>query len=55
MPKVEVNQEFNLDIVNLIIVSVKNDMDCATNNSSIAISLNYFNTSYIFYVCSYFR
>lgn len=48
MPKIEVNQEFNLDVANFTIVSVKNDMDCATNDSSIAIRLNYFNTSYLF-------
>lgn len=48
MPKIEVNQEFNLGVANFTIVSVKNDMDCATNDSSIAIRLNYFNTSYLF-------
>ena len=48
MPKVEVNKEFNLDIANLKIVSIKNDIDCETNDSSIAIRLNYFNTSYLF-------
>lgn len=47
MPKVEVNQKFNLDIADFTIVSVKNDMDCATNDSSIAIRLNYFNTIYL--------
>lgn len=48
MPKVEVNQRFNLDVANFTIVSVKNDMDCETNDSSIAIRLNYFNTNYLF-------
>lgn len=48
MPKVEVNQELNLDVANFTIVSVKNDIDCAANDSSIAIRLNYFNTNYLF-------
>lgn len=46
--KVEVNQEFNLDVANFKIVSVKNDMNCEKNDSSIAIRLSYFNTNYLF-------
>lgn len=48
MPKVEKNQRFNLDVANFTIVSIKNDMDCETNDSSIVIRLNYFNTNYLF-------
>lgn len=48
MPKVEINQKFNLDKANFQIVSVKNDTNCKANDSSIAIRLNYIDTNYLF-------
>lgn len=48
MPKVEINQKFNLDKANFQIVSVKNDTNCKANESSIAIRLNYIDTNYLF-------
>ncbi len=48
MTKVEANQAFDLDVANFKIVSVKNDINCEKNDSSIAIRLSYFNTNYLF-------
>lgn len=48
MPKVEVDQEFSLDVASFKIISVKNNIDCEPNDSSIVIRLNYLNTNYLF-------
>lgn len=48
IPKVEINQKFNLDKANFQIVSVKNDTNCKANDTSIAIRLNYIDTNYLF-------
>ena len=48
MPKVEVDQEFSLDVASFKIISVKNNIDCEPNDSSIVIMLNYLNTNYLF-------
>lgn len=48
MPKVEVDQEFALDVASFKVISVKNNIDCEPNDSSIVIRLNYLNTNYLF-------
>ena len=48
MPKVEVDQEFALDVASFEVISVKNNIDCEPNDSSIVIRLNYLNTNYLF-------
>ena len=48
MPKVELNQEFDLDVASFKVISVKNNIDCEPNDSSIVIRLNYLNTNYLF-------